>query len=95
MLLLAEVDSIPQEGGCKRNSVWPGGSTSGIMVLTLLTKIVALHVGPTAIDIRGLGLELVSRFTLGLEERLDDSIYVLLDIAVSARILEDVRTSKK
>ncbi len=66
------------------------------MILTLLTEIVALHVGPTAVHIRGLSLELVSRSTLelvsrstlGLEERLNDSVQVLLAVAISTRILE-------
>ncbi len=58
------------------------------MVLTLLTKVIAFHVGPTVVDVRGLSLELVSRSTLGvLEECLDDSIQVLLAVAISARIL--------
>ncbi len=60
------------------------------MVLTLLTEVIAFHVGPTVIDVRGLGLELVSRSTLRiLEECLDDSIQVLLAVAISARILEN------
>ncbi len=64
MLLPAEVDSVPEEGSRKRNLVWPGSPAGGKMVLTLLTKVIALHVGPTAVDVRGLGLELVSRSTL-------------------------------
>ncbi len=64
MLLPAEVDLIPEKEGSKRNSVWLGGSAGGNMLLTLLAEVVAFHVGPTAIDIRGLGLELVSRSAL-------------------------------
>ncbi len=64
MLLPAEVNSVPEEGGRKRNLVWPGGPAGGKMVLTLLTEVIAFHVGPTAVDVRGLGLELVSRSTL-------------------------------
>ncbi len=63
MLLLAEVDSVPEEGGRKRNSVWPGGPAGGKMVLTLLAEVVAFHIGPTAVDVRGLGLEFVFRST--------------------------------
>ncbi len=45
------------------------------MVLTLLTKIVALHVGPIAVDIRGFGLKFVFRSTFGdMEECLENSI---------------------
>ncbi len=61
MLLPAEVDSIPEKGGRKRNSVGPGGSTGGKMVLILMAEVVAFHVGPTVVDVRGLGLELISR----------------------------------
>ncbi len=64
MILPAEVDLIPQEKGCEQNFVWPGGSAGGKMVLTLLTEIVILYVGPTAVNVRGHGLELVSRSTL-------------------------------
>ncbi len=60
------------------------------MVLTLLTEVIAFHVGPTAVAVWGLGLELVSRSTFRvLEEGLDDSIQVLLAVAISARILEN------
>ncbi len=63
MLLPAKVDLVPEEGGRKRNSIWPSGSAGGKMVLTLLAEVVAFHVGPTAVDVRGLGLEYVSRST--------------------------------
>ncbi len=60
------------------------------MILTLLTEVIAFHVGPTAVGIRGLGLELISRSTFQvLEECLDDSIQILLAVAISARILEN------
>ncbi len=88
MLLSVEVDSISQKGVRKRNSVRPGGSAGGKMILILLAEIVALYVGPTAVDVRGLGLELVSRSTFGLEERLDDFVQVLLAVAISTRILK-------
>ncbi len=64
MLLSTEVDLISEKGGHKRNSVGPGGSTGSKMVLTLLAEVVAFHVGPTAVDVQGLGLEFVSRSTL-------------------------------
>ncbi len=63
MLLPAEVDSVPEERGRKRNSVWPGGSAGGKMVLTLLEEVITFHVGSTAVDVRGFGLELVSGST--------------------------------
>ncbi len=63
MLLPTEVDLILQKRGYKRNSVWPSDSTDGKMVLTLLTEVVILYVGPTTIDNLGLGFEHVSRST--------------------------------
>ncbi len=63
MLLPAEVDSVSEEKGRKQTSVWLGRPAGGKMVLTLLTEVIAFHVGPTAINVRGLGLELVSRST--------------------------------
>ncbi len=60
------------------------------MVLTLLTEVIAFHVGPTAVNVRGLGLELISRSTFRvLEECLDDSIQIQLAVAISTRILEN------
>ncbi len=60
------------------------------MVLTLLTEVIAFHVGPTVVDVRSLGLELVSRSTFRvLEEGLDDFIQVLLAVTISVRILEN------
>ncbi len=64
MLLPAEVDSIPEKRGRKQNSVWSDGSAGGKMVLTLLADVVAFHVGATVVDVRGLGLEFVSRSSL-------------------------------
>ncbi len=58
------------------------------MVLTLLTEIVALHVGLTAVDVWGFGLKFVSRSTFGgVEECLHDSIQHLLAVTISAKIL--------
>ncbi len=64
MLLLAEVDSVSEKRGRKRNSVGPGSSASGKMVFTLLVEVITFYVEPTAVDVWGLGLELVSRSTL-------------------------------
>ncbi len=64
MLLPTEVDSVPETESRKRNSVGLGGSAGGKMVLTLLAEVVTFHVGPTTVDVLGLGLELVSGSTL-------------------------------
>ncbi len=58
------------------------------MIFTLLTEIVALHMGPTIVDVRGLSLKFVSKSTLwDMKKCLDDSVQVLLVVAISARIL--------
>ncbi len=64
MLLPAEVDSISEKGSRKPNSVGPGGSADGKMVLILLAEVITFYVGPTAVGVWGLSLELVSRSTL-------------------------------
>ncbi len=64
MLLPAEVDSVPEKGGRKRNLVGPGSSAGDKMVLTLLAEVITFHVGPIAVDVRDLGLKLISRSTL-------------------------------
>ncbi len=64
MLLPVEVDSISQEKGCERNSVQPGGSKGGKIIFTQLTEIIVLHGRPSAVDVRGFGLEFISRSTL-------------------------------
>ncbi len=61
MLLPAEVDSIPKKGGRKQNLIWLSGFAGGKMVFILLAEVIALYVKPTTVDVRGLGLELVSR----------------------------------
>ncbi len=58
-----ELDLIPKKRGRKRNLVGSGGSVGDKMLLTLVAEVVAFHVSPTAVDIWGLGLELVSRST--------------------------------
>ena len=60
ILLSAEADPVPQE---RRSKVNPGRSRSfsdSKSVLTLLTKIVAVHVGLSAVYSRGTGLQLLS-----------------------------------
>ncbi len=75
MLLLVEVDLIPQKEDCKQNSVWLDSSTGSKVVLILLTEVVALHMRPTVVDIQGLDLEFVFRATIwDVKECLDDSI---------------------
>ncbi len=64
MLLPAEVDSVSEKRGRKENSVGPGSSAGGKMVLTLLVEVITFHMGPTAVDVRGFGLELVFRSSL-------------------------------
>ena len=52
VLLPIEVDAITQERCCKRNAVGAFGSGGGKVILTLLTKVIAFHVGFTTIDVR-------------------------------------------
>ncbi len=51
MLLSAEVDLISKKRAYKRNSVWPGGSNGGKVVLTLLVKVIAFHIETIAVDV--------------------------------------------
>ena len=75
MLLPTEVDLILLKKSCKQNLIWPGNSTSGKVILIFLTEIVALYVGPTAVDLQGLGLQFVSRSTFwDMAKRLDDYV---------------------
>lgn len=68
--------------------VWLDSSAVGKIDLTLLTKNIALHVGPTIVNVRGFGLEFVSKSNFeGIEECVDDSVQVLLAVLVGARIL--------
>ena len=61
ILLSAEIDSILKKRYCKQNLLWLGDSCNGKVVFTLLAKIIALHVGPTAIEIQVLALSLSSK----------------------------------
>ena len=58
VLLPAETDPILEEGCGKRNLSRPRSSSGNKIVLTLLTEVVAVHVGLSAIYIRGTGLQL-------------------------------------
>lgn len=84
VLLPTEVDLFPKEKSYKQNSVWPSTYTHAKVVLTLLAEVITLHVDPYRIDVRGLGLELISRkrlfffVSLGPENRLVDLVQVLL-----------------
>ncbi len=86
MLLPAEVDAVLQKKGCKRNSVWAGGSVGGKVVFTLLAKVVAFYVWSTMEDVRGLSLKFVSKSTFwSLEERLEEVIHVFLCVLGNVR----------
>ena len=51
MLLSAEIDLVLKKRDCKQNLVWPGGFYGGKIDFTLLAKVVALYMGPIAIDV--------------------------------------------
>ena len=52
VLLPTEVDTVPKERYCKRNAVGVFDFGGGKVILTLLTEVIAFHVGLTTIDIR-------------------------------------------
>ena len=52
ILLLTEVDAVTPEGYCKENAVVILGPSGGKVILTLLTKVIAFHMGLTTIDVR-------------------------------------------
>ncbi len=58
MLLLVEVDLISKKENCKQNLVWSGGSNGSKVVLTLLVKIVTFYIGPIAVNVWDLALNL-------------------------------------
>ena len=62
------------------------------MVFILLAEVITLYVGSTTVNIRDFGLKLIprSKSTLqeGLEEYLNNLIYVPLAITISIRIIE-------
>ena len=57
VLLLTEVDAVTQEEYCKGNGVGAIGSGNGKVILTLLTEVIAFHVGLTIIDVRQSSLQ--------------------------------------
>ena len=52
ILLPMEVNAVPKEGCCKGNVVGVFGSGGGKVILTLLTEVIAFHVGLITIDVR-------------------------------------------
>ena len=59
ILLLAEADPVPKEGRGKENLGRPRSSGSSKVVLTLLTKVVAIHVGLSAVYVWEASLQLL------------------------------------
>ena len=60
VLLLAETNPVPEEGRGKKNSGSPLSSSGNKVVLTLLTKVVAVHVGLIAVYVWGIGLQILA-----------------------------------
>lgn len=60
-MLLRKVDSILKKRVCKQNLNWHDSSSSSKRVFILLAKVITLNIGLVAIDIKGLGLKLISR----------------------------------
>ena len=60
VLLLVEDDPVPEEGHGKENPGRPRSSSSNKIVLTFLTEFVAVHVGLSAVHIRGINLQLLA-----------------------------------
>ena len=52
VLLPTEVDAVPKEGCCKGNTVGTLSPSGSKVILTLLTEVIAFHMGLTAIDVR-------------------------------------------
>ena len=59
ILLLAEADLVLEEGHGKGNLGRPRSSGGSKVVLILLTEVVAVHVGLSAVYVRGTGLQLL------------------------------------
>ena len=59
VLLPAEADLVPQEGRGKGNLSRSRGSSGSKIVFTLLTEVIAVHVGLSAVYVRGTGLQLL------------------------------------
>ena len=65
VLSLFEVDGATEEWGCKWGTIYPGGAWSFEMVLTLLTKVIAIYVKFPWIGFWGSSLKwLLSRLCL-------------------------------
>ena len=81
MLLPTKVDAVLQKKGYKRNLVWSGGSAGGKMFFALLTEVITFHVKPIEVDVRGFGLEFVSRSTFWcLKKFLKEVIHIFVSI---------------
>ena len=52
VLLPTEVDVVPKKRCCKGDAVGTHGPGGGKVILTLLTEVIAFHVGLTTIDVR-------------------------------------------
>ena len=56
VLLPAEANPVPEEGRGKGNPGRPRSSGGSKVVLTLLTRVLAVHVGLSAVYVQGAGL---------------------------------------
>ena len=59
ILLLAKTDLVSEKRRGKKDPGRPCNSSGSIIVLTLLTKVVAVHVRLPAVYVRGMGLQLL------------------------------------
>ncbi len=57
MLLSTEVNLISKKKSHKQNLIRLGDSNGNKVIFVLLAKVVALHVEPSTIDVKGFGLE--------------------------------------
>ena len=86
ILLPAEVDLVSKERCGKENLVSPPSSIVGKVVLTLLTEVIALHVGFSLIHVQGTGFQkFIPRFLRGgrsssLQDGLKNAPQVFLGI---------------
>ncbi len=56
MLLPIEINLISKKTGRKWNAIWSSCFSNGKVVFTLLREIKTLYIGPTTVNVRGLGL---------------------------------------
>lgn len=61
MLLPTELDSISKKRVGKWNSIRSNESSDSKVVFALLIKVIILYIGPTRIDIRRPGFELIPK----------------------------------